>query len=304
MLIDMNTCVYKRKRGKCSSPTVQVKVFCRLKQDCVSTVNMSKLLAALVVLSVACAVQGCGLDTCNGRPNGVSFPSLCGPCHYYYVCIRRVIVYRWCSRSNQCIINGRCRRCGDSCEGKPDGRYPSVNRARPYYYTCEAGQLFYQECQPTQVYNPWTRKCEVTVGVYCAVVDLRCDTVAAPNPAHTSAAAHTNAFPAVTCTSITVAVAATRAFTMPAERKRETHRLDNMKYSEDSLRQDDIIPSHLNSSIHPKCLCTLAVGTGDEGDVILRIAGSGFPGLPPLLCCSGPVGLAYLGAFVHGGTQY
>ena len=44
---------------------------------------------------------------------------------------------------------------------------------------------------------------------------------------------------------------------------------------------------------------TLAVGTGDEGDVILRIAGSGFPGLPPLLCCSGPVGLAYLGAFVH-----
>ena len=65
---------------------------------------------------------------------------------------------------------------------------------------------------------------EVTVGVYCAVVDLRCDTVAAPDPAHTSAASHTSAFPAVTCTSITVAVAATRAFTMPAERKRETHR--------------------------------------------------------------------------------
>ena len=35
------------------------------------------------------------------------------------------------------------------------------------------------------------------------------------------------------------------------------------------------------------------MGTGNEGDVILRIAGSGFPGLPPLLCCSGPVGLAY-----------
>ena len=47
---------------------------------------------------------------------------------------------------------------------------------------------------------------------------------------------------------------------------------------------------------------TLAVGTGDRAGVILRIAGSGFPGLPPLLCCSGPVGLAYLGAFVHGGT--
>ncbi|KAI0232044.1 hypothetical protein LSAT2_017618 [Lamellibrachia satsuma] len=48
---------------------------------------------------------------------------------------------------------------------------------------------------------------------------------------------------------------------------------------------------------------TLAVGKGDdEGDVILRIAGSGFPGLPLLLCCSGYVGLAYLGAYVHGGT--
>ena len=46
------------------------------------------------------------------------------------------------------------------------------------------------------------------------------------------------------------------------------------------------------------------VGSWDRGwgDVILRIAGSGFPGLPPLLCCSGPVGLAYLGAYVHGGT--
>ena len=48
----------------------------------------------------------------------------------------------------------------------------------------------------------------------------------------------------------------------------------------------------------------LTVGTWDEGDVILRISGSGFPGLPPLLCCSGPVGLAYLGAFVHGGTPH
>ncbi|KAI0215628.1 hypothetical protein LSAT2_032310 [Lamellibrachia satsuma] len=48
----------------------------------------------------------------------------------------------------------------------------------------------------------------------------------------------------------------------------------------------------------------LAVGTWDEGDVILRIAGSGFPGLPPLLCCSSPVDLAYLGAFVHGGAPH
>ena len=49
---------------------------------------------------------------------------------------------------------------------------------------------------------------------------------------------------------------------------------------------------------------TLAVGTWDEGEVILRIAGSGFPGLPPLLCCSGLFDLAYLGAFVHGGMPH
>ncbi|KAI0213514.1 hypothetical protein LSAT2_001446 [Lamellibrachia satsuma] len=125
---------------------------------------MSKLIAALAVLCVVYAVQGCKLDTCHGKSNGVSYPSYCGPCHYYYVCIHMVITYRWCSLRNQCVINGHCGPCGDSCVGKPDGRYPSINRARPYYYTCEAGQLFYRECQPFQIFNAWSKKCECFEG--------------------------------------------------------------------------------------------------------------------------------------------
>ena len=39
--------------------------------------------------------------------------------------------------------------------------------------------------------------------------------------------------------------------------------------------------------------------TWNEGDVILRIAGSGFPGLPPLLCCSGPVDTTILVKYKH-----
>ncbi|KAI0212550.1 hypothetical protein LSAT2_002527 [Lamellibrachia satsuma] len=109
---------------------------------------------------------GCGLDSCSGRPNGpICYQSYCGPCNYYYQCNGGGIVYNFCNMANYCIIRGRCRRCGDSCEGRPDGRYQSVNRPRPYFYTCEAGQLFYQECQPTQVFNPWTKRCECFEGV-------------------------------------------------------------------------------------------------------------------------------------------
>ncbi|KAI0232357.1 hypothetical protein LSAT2_017311 [Lamellibrachia satsuma] len=129
---------------------------------------MSKLIAALVllsILSIAYAKPGCALDTCNGKPSDVSFPSMCGPCHYYYVCIRMVIVYRWCSASNLCVINGHCRPCGDTCEGKPNGLYQSVNRPRPAYYQCDFGELYYRECESFQVFNPWTRKCECFEGV-------------------------------------------------------------------------------------------------------------------------------------------
>ncbi|KAI0212547.1 hypothetical protein LSAT2_002524 [Lamellibrachia satsuma] len=127
---------------------------------------MSKILAVLVALSVAYAVQGCKMDSCSGRPNGpICYQSNCGPCNYYYRCNGGGIVYNFCNMANYCIIGGRCRRCGDSCEGRRDGRYQSVNRARPYFYTCEAGQLFYQECQPTQVFNPWTKRCECFEGV-------------------------------------------------------------------------------------------------------------------------------------------
>ncbi|KAK2154598.1 hypothetical protein NP493_2167g00001 [Ridgeia piscesae] len=55
--------------------------------------------------------------------------------------------------------------CGDTCEGKPDGYYPSVNRPRPAYYQCEMGQLYYLSCQPFQEFNPHTRKCQCFEGV-------------------------------------------------------------------------------------------------------------------------------------------
>ena len=50
----------------------------------------------------------------------------------------------------------------------------------------------------------------------------------------------------------------------------------------------DLMSAQMADKANPCTEDTLAVGTRDEGDVILRITGSGFPGLPPLLCCSGP----------------
>ncbi|KAI0212546.1 hypothetical protein LSAT2_002523, partial [Lamellibrachia satsuma] len=126
---------------------------------------MSKLLAALVGLSVAYAVQGCGLDSCKGQQIGIPINSLCGPCNYYYRCNGGPPVYDWCPLSNNCIINGVCGLCGDTCAGKCDGKYQSVNRGRPYYYSCHAGQLFYEECQPFMIFNPWIQECECYEGV-------------------------------------------------------------------------------------------------------------------------------------------
>jgi len=57
--------------------------------------------------------------------------------------------------------------CGDTCEGKWDGFYPSLNRARPYFYQCEGGELYYRECQTFQIFNPWTRECgELVIYTY------------------------------------------------------------------------------------------------------------------------------------------
>ncbi|KAK2169569.1 hypothetical protein NP493_1185g00099 [Ridgeia piscesae] len=124
---------------------------------------MSTLFVALVALSIAYSVQGCS-DSCVGRPNGACFPSRCGcPYNYFVKCVSEVVVEQYCQAS-QCYLNGHCRPCGDTCEGKWDGVYPSLNRARPYYYQCEAGQLYYRECQPFQVFNPWTKKCECFEG--------------------------------------------------------------------------------------------------------------------------------------------
>ncbi|KAK2160346.1 hypothetical protein NP493_1654g01077 [Ridgeia piscesae] len=123
---------------------------------------MSKLVLALVAISIVSAVQGCS-DSCAGRQDG-RFASRCVcPYNYYYKCVRRVVVEVYC-RVSFCYLNGRCRRCRDSCESRPDGVYQSVNKPRPNYFQCEAGQLFYRTCQPFQVFNPWTKKCECFEG--------------------------------------------------------------------------------------------------------------------------------------------
>ncbi|KAK2154601.1 hypothetical protein NP493_2167g00010 [Ridgeia piscesae] len=117
----------------------------------------------LALVSLACSVHGCS-DSCNGLSNG-NYPSMCGPCNYYYSCQDDHLDHHWCDRPNYCVVGGECRQCGDSCEGKPDGDYPSVKHSRPYYYQCEAGQLYYRECQPFQIFNPWFKECECYEGV-------------------------------------------------------------------------------------------------------------------------------------------
>ncbi|KAI0209577.1 hypothetical protein LSAT2_005734 [Lamellibrachia satsuma] len=133
-----------------------------LKPDC--SAIMSKLLVALMMLSIAYAQRGiwCSLDKCKSKDKGVKYQSFCGPSHLFYVCWNDGARYSWCSLPEFCVIHGSCRRCGDSCENKPDGEYPSLDRARPYYYSCESGKLSYRECEPFQIFNPWIKRCAVT----------------------------------------------------------------------------------------------------------------------------------------------
>ncbi|KAI0212551.1 hypothetical protein LSAT2_002528, partial [Lamellibrachia satsuma] len=119
---------------------------------------MLKILVALMVLTVAIAAQRCK-DSCQGKQPGISYPSYCGPCSRYFVCIRKVVVYRYCS-NNQCLIKDSCGRCQDQCDGKPNGDYPSSDNPRPFYYSCYNGFLSYKTCHPNEVFNAWTRKCE------------------------------------------------------------------------------------------------------------------------------------------------
>ncbi|KAK2170190.1 hypothetical protein NP493_1160g00043 [Ridgeia piscesae] len=130
---------------------------------------MSKLIIALAVLSACIAVQargweGCSQDKCDGRRTGRRYQSLCAPVSVYYRCRHSRPVYDNCRERNYCVVNGRCCRCGDTCEGKCDGVYPSVNRPRPAYYQCDGGELYYRTCQPFQIFNPWTKQCECYEG--------------------------------------------------------------------------------------------------------------------------------------------
>ncbi|KAK2189590.1 hypothetical protein NP493_101g00036 [Ridgeia piscesae] len=128
---------------------------------------MAKLLIALVVLGVAYAVRAdCGLDSCRGKAAGKRYLSLCRPGNNYYTCSGSQLSFGRCGNWNQCVNGfGSCGMCADTCAGKPDGKYQSYRKKRPYYYSCEGGQLYYQQCQPFQIFNSWTKTCECFEGV-------------------------------------------------------------------------------------------------------------------------------------------
>lgn len=66
-----------------------------------------------------------------------------------------------------CDVTGLC---GDSCLGKPNGDYQSVNRPRPYYYSCQGNKFSYKTCHPNEVFNPWPSKCGEAIARMLAFV--------------------------------------------------------------------------------------------------------------------------------------
>ncbi|KAI0215633.1 hypothetical protein LSAT2_032315 [Lamellibrachia satsuma] len=127
---------------------------------------MTKLLVALIVLSVACAVKAtCDYDTCRGKSSGKRYLSMCRPENNYYTCNGGEPVFDSCGW-DECIDEfGQCGWCTDTCQRKPDGKYQSFRKKRPYYYSCEGGHLYYQQCQPFQIFNAWSKECDCFDGV-------------------------------------------------------------------------------------------------------------------------------------------
>ncbi|KAK2170191.1 hypothetical protein NP493_1160g00027 [Ridgeia piscesae] len=124
-----------------------------------------KFTVALMVLVVAVAAQGCR-DSCDGHGNEM-FPSRCpGPVQRYCRCHGGRLSYHYCSDNHQCLIKDRCGACQDTCRGKRDGDYPSLDNPRPFYYHCENGFLSYRTCHPNEVFNAWNRKC-MCYEVFC-----------------------------------------------------------------------------------------------------------------------------------------
>ena len=76
---------------------------------------------------------------------------------------------------------------------------------------------------------------------------------------------------------------------------RETRRTTELDLSVDAQMADKASPCWEGS---------LAAWTGDNTNVWLRIAGSGFSGLPSFLCRSCPLGLPCRGAFMNGGAPF
>ncbi|KAK2155515.1 hypothetical protein NP493_2066g00006 [Ridgeia piscesae] len=88
------------------------------------------------------------------------------PRPYFSSLMRAIVRYHYCGESWHCLIKGVCRKCQDSCHGKRDGDYPSLDNPRPFYYHCQNGHISYTTCHPKEIFNAWTRKCEC-YEVYC-----------------------------------------------------------------------------------------------------------------------------------------
>ncbi|KAK2138137.1 hypothetical protein NP493_8709g00006 [Ridgeia piscesae] len=50
--------------------------------------------------------------------------------------------------------------CGSSCDGLPDGQYPTVCKGCPHYYECRNGILTFKKCRGNSCYNPVLNRCQ------------------------------------------------------------------------------------------------------------------------------------------------
>ena len=50
--------------------------------------------------------------------------------------------------------------CTDSCDGLPDGQYPTACKECPHYFRCRNGILTYKKCRGNLCYYPVTCRCQ------------------------------------------------------------------------------------------------------------------------------------------------
>jgi len=83
-------------------------------------------------------LSGCD-DSCHDKPDGVSYPSYCGPSARYYDCEGDHINYHYCGNHHHCLLGGACGEyyknsyCGNE---RPYFAEPkNTNNFKKYAYT-------------------------------------------------------------------------------------------------------------------------------------------------------------------------